>query len=92
MEHPYAGEDDNDVARHAGARVVLTRTAARYADTHDLNSRLERLALTGNVAVGDGVAVSQHGHRHLFRVIKRVWVETPAGIQPEITLDWPARL
>lgn len=92
MKHPLENADQATPPRPYGVHVVLTRAAARHADDHDLRELLEALAARSNVAVGDGLAVSRQGHRHVFAVIKRVWAEGSESAVLEITLDWPARV
>lgn len=72
------------------SKLILTTTAAGYAERSGLSSAISSLSLPESTAVGDIVSVKVADKSHNFAVIRRRWIAAGANPSLEITLDYPA--
>ncbi|MGE4248273.1 MAG: hypothetical protein AB7F09_02720 [Parvibaculaceae bacterium] len=71
--------------------IRLTDSALRYAQRHQLESELDRLALGADCLTGDLVSLETGERPHDFTILGRRWVVAGDGTRLELTLDHPVR-
>ncbi|MGE3876376.1 MAG: hypothetical protein AB7F74_25750 [Parvibaculaceae bacterium] len=69
----------------------LTDSARRYAERHQIESELERLALGPECTAGDLVSLETRDRPHDFIILSRRWAMSGDGRRLELTLDHPVR-
>ncbi|HEV2506896.1 MAG TPA: hypothetical protein VGV39_27745 [Mesorhizobium sp.] len=74
------------------ASIVLTASAERHAEKHQLTTTLMSLRLPVSCMTEDLISLETgDAGRHDFSIIQRRWVVAGNGAELEITLDHPAR-